>query len=434
MMNNTPIMKRKGVILSATFLLSIFLIFSCKKKESSLGLNSIDQNELLSSSGVDTFSLTTYSFIEDSIISDNMSAVMIGSYNDPVFGSFNSEIYTQIRMEAAGFDFGDPSLIAIDSLVLGLEYLGSYGDNGIQTIEVYELGEDLSIDSTYYSFQSKSLATNTDLVVNGMGAIELDPSYITVIGNDTVNSQIRIPIDTNLGVAFLNEAATGSAFIDNVSFQSYFKGLLIKTNNGSQASGTGGIFYVNLSDPQSKLTMYYKLDGVPKEFDFTITSSDADFNHVDLDASLTSVETVVNDTISGQNEFYAQCFGTKAVIECNGLNNIPANAVIHKASLILPISYQTGSSYAPSLNIAVATRLEEGSEDIFNINVIGSYSNFSKGYTFDLRNYIQAITNNDLTNNGLIFYLGRTADRVIFNGPNSTNKEQPKLSILYSEF
>ena len=61
-------MKRKGVILSATFLLSIFLIFSCKKKESSLGLNSIDQNELLSSSGVDTFSLTTYSFIEDSII------------------------------------------------------------------------------------------------------------------------------------------------------------------------------------------------------------------------------------------------------------------------------------------------------------------------------------------------------------------------------
>jgi len=434
MMNNTPIMKRKGIILSATFLLSVFLIFSCKKKENSLGLNSIDQNELLSSSGIDTFSLTTYSFIEDSIISDNMSAVMIGSYNDPIFGTFNSEIYTQIRMEVGGFDFGDINLITIDSLVLGLEYRGVYGDNGIQTIEVYELGEDLNIDSTYYSFQSKSLATSTNLVVSGMGSIDLDPSNITVIGGDTVNSQIRIPIDTNLGVAFLNEATTGSAFLDNVAFQSYFKGLLIKINNGLQASGTGGIFYVNLTDPQSKLTMYYKLDGVEKEFDFTITSSDADFNHVDIDASLTNVETVVNDTISGQSEFYAQCFGTKAVVECAGLNNIPANAVIHKASLVLPISYQTGSSYAPSLNIAVATRVEEGGEDIFNINVIGSYSDFTKAYTFDLRNYVQAITNNDLNNTGLIFYLGRIADRVIFNGSNSTNKEQPKLSILYSEF
>lgn len=434
MTNNTPVMKRKRVILSATFLLSVFLIFSCKKKESSLGLNSIDQNELLSSSGIDTFSLTTFSYIEDSIISDNLNAVMLGSYNDPVFGVFNTEIYTQIRMQTSGFDFGDTSLIEIDSLVLGIEYFGSYGDNGVQNIEVYQIGDDLNIDSTYYSFQTKTLSTGTNLVPTGSGAIDLDPENITVVGGDTIESQIRIPIDTNLGWAFINEANFGTAFADNDAFQSYFKGLLIKTNNGLQTSGTGGVFYLNLTDPQSKLTMYYKENGVSKEFDFTITSSDADFVHVDVDQSLTNVETVVTDTISGQNEFYAQCFGTRAVIKCAGLNNIPANAVIHKAVLDLPVSYQTGSSYVPSINIAVATTLEEGDTEIFNINAVGTYSDFTKKFSFDLRSYVQAITNSEIDNTGMIFYLGRTADRIIFNGPNSTNKEQPILSILYSEF
>lgn len=434
MTNNTPIMKRKGVILSATFLLSIFFIFSCKKKESSLGVNSIDQNELLSSSGIDTFSLTTFSYTEDSLTSDNLNAAMIGSYNDPTFGTFNAEIYTQLRLGSAGYDFGDPNLIVIDSLVLGLEYVGSYGDNSFQNLEVYQIGEDLNIDSTYYSFETKSVV-GSDLVAAGMGSIELDPNNITVIAGDTIESQIRIPLDTNLAWTFINEATTGSAFVDNDAFQDYFKGLLIKTNNGLQASGSGGVFYVNLTDALSKLSLYYTLDGVSRVFDFKISSSDADFVHVDIDQSMTNVESVISDTISGQNEFYAQSFGTRAVVECSSLDNIPHNAVIHKASLDLPISYQSGSSYAPSLSVPVATRIEEdGNNEIFNINVVGTYSDFTKKYSFNLRSYVQAIVNKEIDNSGMIFYLGRTADRIIFNGPSSTNKDQPKLSILYSEF
>jgi hypothetical protein len=47
-------MWRKGALLSATFLIGLFIAVGCKKKENSLGQDSIDQSDLLTSEGVDT--------------------------------------------------------------------------------------------------------------------------------------------------------------------------------------------------------------------------------------------------------------------------------------------------------------------------------------------------------------------------------------------
>ena len=91
--------------------------------------------------------------MEDSIISDNASNVLLGSYNDPLFGEFSSSFYTQLRLAGVDPNFGDPSSIVIDSFVLGWSTSDIMG-NGRQTFEVYELNESLSIDSTYYSFNT----------------------------------------------------------------------------------------------------------------------------------------------------------------------------------------------------------------------------------------------------------------------------------------
>ena len=428
---------RKSLVLSATFLLSILLIVSCKKKENLLGQNTIDQNELLGSNGVDTFSLQTFSYYDDSVISDNSPFALLGSYNDPTFGTYNAEFYTQILLSGSSPDFGDLNDIIIDSMVLGLEYIGSYGDPGIQNIEVYEIGEELFIDSSYHSFDTKSPATGTNLVV-GSGVFDLDVENITVIGIDTVDSQLRIPLDTNLARTFMLEAnaATGT-FLDDASFTSYFKGLHVLANNGLQSSGTGGVVYFNLNDALSKVTIYYRQLGEAKTFDFLISSNAADFNHIDIDNAMTNVETVLTDTISGQSEFYTQAFGSRAVVRFDWINNIPKTAVIHSATLELPISYQTSNEYTPGNSISVATTLEAGSTTIYGVNAVGNYSDFSKSFTIDLRAYVQAIVNEELENNGLIFspiLHATSAERIIFNGPLTSNKDKPKLSILYTEF
>ena len=136
------------------FLFMSVALISCKKKEYQLGSDLIDQNSLLEGTSVDTFDILSYSIIEDSVISDNASNVLLGSYNDPLFGAFSSSFYTQLRLASADPNFADPSTIVIDSFVIGLEYLGYYGELDDQTFEVYQLDESLSIDSTYYSFNT----------------------------------------------------------------------------------------------------------------------------------------------------------------------------------------------------------------------------------------------------------------------------------------
>ena len=136
------------------FVIATATLISCKKKEYQLGSDVIDQETLLEGTSVDTFDINSYTILEDSIISDNASNVLLGSYNDPLFGEFSSSFYTQLRLAGVDPNFGDPSSIVIDSFVLGLEYLGYYGELDEQTFEVYELNESLSIDSTYYSFNT----------------------------------------------------------------------------------------------------------------------------------------------------------------------------------------------------------------------------------------------------------------------------------------
>lgn len=436
MKNKNPFTWRKGIVLSATFLMCLLFVVSCKKKDSPIGQNNIDQDQLLQSAGIDTFSLRTYNYLDDSVISDNAAFGLLGSYIDPVFGRCNAEIYTQLRLEGFSPDFGDINTITVDSFVLALEYIGYYGKKGFQNFEVYELGEDLHLDSTYYSFTTKSHSNNVNLVAPGKGTKYLDPSNITVLNNDTIDPQLRLQLSTSRAKTFLIDAMSGSDFSSNESFLTYFKGLHIKTNN-MQSSGEGGIFYFNLNDPASKLTIYYRQAGVKKTFNFLINSNCADFNHVDIDNSMTRVETVNNDTVSGQTQFYSQAFGSRGVIEIPGLSNIPSTAVIHKAVLELPVAYQDGNVYSPGYDISVASRLIEGSADLYSIKVNGIFDTYRKSFQINLRAYVQAIVNGEAPNTGLFvapLLYNTTSDRIIFNGPNTTNKNKPKISILYTEF
>jgi hypothetical protein len=422
------------ILLSATFFIASFWILSCKKKETSMGKNILDPNDLLNSSQIDTFQLKTFSIEEDSVISDNPANAVLGAYNDPKFGTVNANFYTQFRLSGLDPDFGDISTLSIDSMVLGLEYVGYTGDFTPQTVEVYELSESINIDSTYYSFSSVP-TYSTNLVQSGYEVVTPNPEGTTIIGADTVDTQMRIRLKNVFAKKFIIEANSGGTnFQSNENFLNYFKGLHVKVNNGVQPSGKGGVFYFNLNDPLSKMTIYYKQNGIPKTFDFLINSECADFNHVDINNSGTLVQNVLNDTISGQNEFYAQAFKTRAVVDLSGLNGIPSNAIIHKAQLLLPIQYQTGGKYTPSDELTVSVKVDNG---LAGIGVYGLYDYINKQYFVDIRNYVQAFVSGNY--NSTTLYLSprffiTSAERVVFNGPQTINKMKPKLVITYTEF
>jgi len=416
--------------------LSLFVV-ACKKKDTSVGSGTLDENEILNGITTDTFDLITYTVAEDSIITDNGPNGLLGSYNDPKFGTFNASVYTQLRIANVNPNFGDISTIIMDSVVLALEYAGYYGDLSDQTFEVYELDESLSIDSTYYSFTTKSIKT-TNLVPVGKGTISPRPTEKSIVGGDTVDAQIRIHLDTNFAKTIIAEAASGgTTFSSNENFLNYFKGLYIKTNNGFQAPGVGAALYVKLNDPSSKVTMYFRQGGIFKTYDLLLNSSCADFTHVDLNSNGTSVDEVVQNNSLGKKEYYAQALKHRAVVKIPGLINLPKKTIIHKAELSLPIQYQTGYRYKPGIAVSVATKVKSTDNFYTGLSALGEFDETRKLFFIDIRDYAQSIVIGELENTGLVIsprFFINSAERIVFNGLNTTNKTKPKLILTYTTY
>jgi hypothetical protein len=318
-----------------------------------------------------------------------------------------------------------------------MAYVGYYGDLSQQTFEVYELNERLSIDSTYYSFTNKSTKSQ-NIVSLGEGTITPNPTVNSVVGTDTVNPQLRIPLDTNLARNLINEAGNGNGtFASNEAFQDYFKGIHVKTNNLAQSSGSGTIVYLDLNSSASKITIYFRQDGIKKTLDFLINKSCADFTHVYIQNSGNPIQNVLQDSAKGNIEFYAQAFKHRAVVKIPGLDKLSEKTVIHRADLTLPIQYQNGYKFRPGFSVSAATKLKAGDNNYTNLGILGELDNVKKHFKLNLKNYIQAIANKNIENNGIVIsprFFINSAERIVFNGKNTTNKNQPKLILTYTTY
>lgn len=433
-MNDTHIARwRKGFVLSATFLLLLMVVAtSCKKDKKLLGGNVIDQNELLSSGGVDTFYLETYTITPDSIISDNPSQTMLGTYNDPVFGSFDAGFYTQIRLSGLSPDFGDLGTITIDSFILALEYTGGYGNAQDLTFEIFEVDEQMYVDSTYYSHED--LTTQSVNWVNPGDETRLvDPNNLTIVGSDTLDPQLRIPLKTSIAQQILTDSQVFTAeFADNSLFcANYLKGVYVKTNGVIPSSGTGIIGYFDLVSQRTKMTIYYTQDGVEKFFDLRMGSDAADYTRVEIDNSGKNVDNVINNHALGQKEFYAQSMKSRAVLSIPTVKNLPKNIIVHTAQLYLPIQYQLGDPYIAGGGVTLLTKSS------LSYVQTGTYTTSSREFVIDMREYIQGIAAGDADEFEFLIspssYIS-TANRIVFNGQDSPNKKKPRLVITYTEF
>lgn len=427
---------RRVILLSATFLIAILVGYSCKKKNNPIGEGVLPPGSSLESGGIDTFSLRTYSTVVDTVISMNPRYNLVGQFDDVEVGYVNASFYTQLSLSGFSPDFGDFSKIKVDSLVLAFRYGGYYGDPIEELFEVYEIAEDLHEDSTYYSFSTVPTKTqNLVPTANNEGLLKPDPLKPSVVGNDTIEPQLRIPMDTLFGRQLMQLAAESPS---NEVFLEGFKGLHVKVNKPRPSRGRGAVYYLESTAPSSKMTVYYSVDDTVKaNFDFLISNQLVDFNHMEFDMTGSPLEKVIQDTIPGQEQFYAQAFQARAKVEFPTVSDIPENIVLHNATLELPISYFTGNNFYPSSSVTVGAKLFEGDEQVFLINDNVEYNAQLRAYIVNLRPYIQSVINGEVINDGLIIsprFFNTTTERIIFNGSKTMNKMKPKLRIVYTEF
>lgn len=236
--------------------------------------------------------LVAYSDNIVSVQSNALRSYLLGRFDDPLFGTSNVSILTQLELGTTSPDFGVNPIL--DSVVLTLPLFSQitesdpesnintysldsiFGDGGFK-ISVHESNQFLNniapgedgefVDSQiYYSNQFSEFENNienTPLIVSE----EIIPSSLTStqvfldqVDSVTVDTlklspRIRLKLSNNFFQEKILDNQNSVNFVSQSAFKNFLRGLHIKTE---QFSNGGSMINLNLNDPDANITLYYR--------------------------------------------------------------------------------------------------------------------------------------------------------------------------------
>jgi hypothetical protein len=280
--------------------------------------------------------------------------------NDAFFGTTNAKLYLELKPSSYPFTFLNRSdSLVIDSVVLMLDYTGTYGDtNTVQTINVNEMpqsGSDYFKSDSNYRIRQNNFPTVSTLLGFKTFAPKSLRDSVKAFGGDTTANQLRIKLDNSFGTRLLNydtiSNSINGAYASDSAFKSKFRGFAL------QSVGSGNaLMGFNLAGVNTKLGVSYKYHkNNPVKYDttvayFTFGSLSASANYVKRDYSGTPALVTFNGTVTPDPVVYIQATpGTFATIKIPDLATL-SNRVIHRAELVMEQIYDGSDTVFPAPN------------------------------------------------------------------------------------
>jgi len=456
-MNRTPqiLSRALGTKFFYILLLATSVSLNSCDEASVVGLDVQPSTDLLNVKYIDTVSLITQTVKEDSLKTDesilDRESALLGKYIDPIFGTTSSSIYTGIKLSTtiSTASFGTNPII--DSVVMTLVYdTAHYGkrERKMQTVEVYQLTENIPIDAIYFSNNTLSKSTLPLATQNFIPK----PKDSVLVYSKKEKPQLRIRLDSNFGQTILNNQASGN-LANNTAVQNFIKGFYITTENSILISPEdGNILHFNTSDAQTKVTVYYRnnaADSLKYDFALNGVARFINFKHdyagtnmdPDLASQLTAATFSQNSTV-----FIQSLAGVKVKVKMpyiKRLNDSGAVA-INKAELVIKVntnSLYKLDSFATPKKIVLFGINDDGTTyqlpDAFEgENYYGStYNATTKEYRFNIARYIQQVLSGEKNNNGIYMLASAgavNANRVVIGG-GAAGANQIKLNITYTK-
>jgi hypothetical protein len=391
-------------------LLLLLALISCKKEPYQIGFDILPPTDTLGVYQTDTVTIIAYTVLQDSARTDESSFGLLGAIMDPTFGKTSTNTYTQVRLSTEGVTFGDNPVL--DSLVLVLYYEGYYGDtNTLQHVKVWELSEDLTADSSYYSNQT----ADTYNILLADQYYKPRPSDSVILAGDTVAPHLRINLSEKtryLG----NKILSAPQYILNTNdqFIKFFKGVYIQSLPVDQK---GGFIKFRTSELYSKIAIYYHNDDDDSlRFDMVIDGTTArftNFNHYGYaDASPEFRQQVLNgDTNMGRDKLFLQAMaGTRIKVHMPYLRSLVKDGriAINNAQLVFENPVKDTSYIVP--DALSLYKLDTAGKIGFVVDYSegtgyfgGSYVPDTRTYSFRLTRHIQNILTGDTTENPYLY-------------------------------
>ena len=270
-------------------LCSLIALFSCKKDEANIGASiSGNPNDILAEV-VDSFYVKTYSTIEYSVITSGRTSPMLGSMNSSELGLVKSSLFISLIPDSLDRLFPS-SDFEIDSFYIQFHVTDVYGKNIDQEFEIFKLQEPIDKDSTYYNFDS--IATGEKI-----GSITL---------NITDSGIYKYNLDS--ATAYHLFSNISSDYESNEAFKTFFGGIYILPL-GTPSLNEGAIYQLNKTGISLHLS-FSTTNGINNEYDteliYTVEDEQDIFAQFTHDFSSSEANSVLIDSIIGQEAFYVQ--------------------------------------------------------------------------------------------------------------------------------
>jgi hypothetical protein len=427
-----------GKCFFSALVISILFVSSCKNPDD-IGLDVIPASDHLTTLFTDTLTVNVSTAREDSLRSDEVSQILLGSISDPHFGVSTASLYTQVLLGQT------PSLgtnLTHDSLVLSFAYSGHYGDTiTANTFHVYRVREDMHLDSSYYTNRYFNADSITELASNTSYLIR--PSDVSIVGTDTQSLQLRIKMTDAFADTILNLANNTSANTSNDAWKTSFQGLYIKSD--PVMSNGGSVLYFNPNSVYTKMTLYYHSDTTAKTYDFTLTNA-ARVNHQTHDYTGSSVGMQLATPSFNDSLAYLQATaGLKASISFPYLKNMIASGkiIINKAELVITVADTSNSVDHPVPSSLFLTAKDSAGTLLFVSDYLDQLISFggaylsSNTYKFNIGRHLQRILDGNIDDFGFSLNIVSSvveANRVIIgSGKGTANPAKMKLNLFYTK-
>lgn len=338
--------------------------------------------------------------------------------NDPFFGKTDAKLYLQLKPSTFPFAFARTDSLTIDSVVLVLDYRGTYGDSTLpQTINAYEITEEFREDSSYL-VREKTFAHGTLLGTTTVIPANLDDSV--KVFRDTTDRQLRVKLNNSFGQRLLDyDSVANGAYHSDSLFNTFLRGFALESSTGS---GNALMAFSLASSANTKLAIYYRYPKSGVE-DTTVSyfvfneyngfSGCGHHNYIKRDFSGTPLEAAANSPTTDNYLYLINTPGSYATVTVPGLDAV-SNRLVHRAELVIEqIHDNSDKDFSPPgviwLDAKKSTDLDysiipydvfpDGSTGQLNYGSFGAYGhevpdgagNTVIRWNFDLTRYVQKI-------------------------------------------
>lgn len=430
-------------------ILVLGLLLNACNEAGIIGENIIPNSENINIQYTDTFGLTATTVRQDSVkVYDVNPALQPGRYltgrvDDPVFGVYQSDIYTQFELLTTNplFENG-----VVDSVILIVAYddKGHYGDfSQPYKLNVYEVTEFLNPDVNHFSQETFETAAMPLATLNFTPA----PYDSVLVDSNKLKAHLRIPLDPALGQRFLSESDS-TVFENDDFFTNYFKGIKLEGSDPNNEA----ILAFDLLDGLTQMIVYYRRDTTQETFTLRIKSGSTKTMHFQHNYNGSPVADFIDNAAFGDSLVFAQSM--------EGLNvklNIPHiqsldQVIVNKAELVVTVANNDNSELYPlPEQLVLLRKLEDGTlvfiEDAaISLTRTAGFGQLFGGqpetgdnstvtYRMNLSGYLQDIIDGRFTDND--FYLSTypkpdTPSRVILGG--AKHSQYPiRLELTYTK-